>query len=242
MIIINADDWGRARAETDAALSCYREGRITSVTAMVFMDDSDRAAELAKDAGLEVGLHLNLSQPFRKCGDGLLRAHHYNIVRHLTRSKYFTLIYNPLLREAFQYVYQAQVDEFIRLYGRPPSHIDGHQHMHLCANMLIDRVIPAGEKVRRGFTFFPGEKGFAKMTYRKLIDRWLAHRYRMSKFFFDLAQSMQGERMARIVQLARTSAVEIMAHPVRADERAYLMAETYRVMLQGLERGTYSSI
>jgi predicted glycoside hydrolase/deacetylase ChbG (UPF0249 family) len=49
MLIINADDWGRSVAETDAALRCYREGRITSVNAMVFMQDSERAARLTKD-------------------------------------------------------------------------------------------------------------------------------------------------------------------------------------------------
>ena len=61
---INADDWGRSRAETDAAWSCYEQGRITSVSAMVFMEDSERAAELANDAGIDAGLHLNLTQRF----------------------------------------------------------------------------------------------------------------------------------------------------------------------------------
>src|SRR5437868_14435949 len=40
---LNADDWGRSGAETDAALRCYKGGRITSVSAMVFMQDSERA-------------------------------------------------------------------------------------------------------------------------------------------------------------------------------------------------------
>ena len=45
MLIINADDWGRSVAETNAALRCYEEARITSASAMVFMADSERAAE-----------------------------------------------------------------------------------------------------------------------------------------------------------------------------------------------------
>ena len=47
MLIINADDFGRSVGETNAALECYIAGRITSVSAMVFMADSERAAELA---------------------------------------------------------------------------------------------------------------------------------------------------------------------------------------------------
>ena len=64
MLIINADDWGRSLAETDAALECYKAGRITSVSAMVFMGDSERAAELAKENKLDVGLHLNFTDRF----------------------------------------------------------------------------------------------------------------------------------------------------------------------------------
>ena len=64
MLIINADDWGRSVAETDAALRCYKGGRITSVSAMVFMEDSERAAELAKENELDVGLHLNFTDEF----------------------------------------------------------------------------------------------------------------------------------------------------------------------------------
>jgi predicted glycoside hydrolase/deacetylase ChbG (UPF0249 family) len=55
MIIVNADDWGRSPLETDAALACYRDERITSVSAMVFMEDSVRASELAKEAGIDPG-------------------------------------------------------------------------------------------------------------------------------------------------------------------------------------------
>ncbi len=64
MLIVNADDWGRSIAETDAALKCFKKGRITSVSAMVFMADSERAAELAKANCVTAGLHLNFSEPF----------------------------------------------------------------------------------------------------------------------------------------------------------------------------------
>ena len=48
MLIINADDWGRSVAETDAALKCCKGGRITSLSAMAFMEDSERAADLGQ--------------------------------------------------------------------------------------------------------------------------------------------------------------------------------------------------
>jgi chitin disaccharide deacetylase len=139
MLIINADDWGRSVAETDAALKCYRERRITSVSAMVLMQDSKRAARLAKEYQLnDVGLHLNFSEEFtdKSCSE-TLKAHHRRIIRFLKRGKYAQLLYNPFLRKAFAYCYHAQVEEFVRLFEKSPSHIDGHHHMHLCANLLL---------------------------------------------------------------------------------------------------------
>ena len=243
MLIINADDWGRTCAETDTALLCYKEGRITSVTAMVFMEDSSRAADLAKDAGIDVGLHLNLSQRFMGEGCvGLLQEYHDRIVHYLTLNKYALLFYNPALRKQFRYVYQAQLEEFLRLYGRPPSHIDGHHHMHLCTNMLLDRVIPNNEKVRRNFSFWPGEKSFLNRMYRRLIDRWLASRYFVTDYFFTLSQVIQTNRLMYVSELSKVATVELMTHPANAKEYACLMSNDYLAMLRKLENGTYSIV
>ena len=113
MLIINADDWGRSLAETDAALECYKAGRITSVSAMVFMEDSERAAELAKENKLDVGLHLNFTDRFTANQyASMLANHHEKIVAFLRRNKYSQLLYNPFLRKEFAYSCKAQIDEF----------------------------------------------------------------------------------------------------------------------------------
>src|SRR6059058_791652 len=215
MLIINADDWGRSVAETDAALRCYKGGRTTSVSAMVFMEDSERAAELAKENELDVGLHLNFTEEFtaNKYPETLGSCHR-NIVRFLTGNRYAQLFYNPLLRKEFVDSYEAQAREFARLYRKPPSHIDGHHHMHLCANLLLSDVIPSGVKMRRNFSFWPGEKSLFNRTYRSLVDLWLARRYQLPDYFFDLTQSIQQKKLDRVAGLARSSNVELMTHPV----------------------------
>jgi predicted glycoside hydrolase/deacetylase ChbG (UPF0249 family) len=243
MIIINADDWGRSRVETDSALSCFKKGRITSVTAMVFMDDSARAADLAQAAGLEVGLHLNLSQHFTGgAPSALLREHHANLMRYLSRNKYALAIYNPVLTREFRYVYEAQVEEFIRLYKKPPSHIDGHHHRHLCANIVLGGIIPRGEKVRRNFTFWPGERGPMNRLYRNAVDQVLCRRYRLTNYFFALAACIQNNEMARVAGAAESATVELMSHPAKAGEYAYLMSDEHLAMLRKLRTGTYKCI
>jgi chitin disaccharide deacetylase len=243
MIIINADDWGRSQSETDAALSCFRESRITSVSAMVFMEDSGRSAELARDEAIDVGLHLNLSQPFTgRTSDRLLLKYHSQTAHFLTRNKYALLFYNPLITKQFQYVYQAQIEEFIRLFGRWPSHIDGHQHLHLCSNILIGRIIGEGEKVRRSFSFQPGEKSVVNRAYRGFVDRLLARRHRLADFFFALSSNLDVDRLTRIADLAKAATVEMMTHPVKTNEYACLMSDSFLGMITSIKSGSYSSL
>lgn len=243
MIIINADDWGRSCEETESALSCFEAGRITSVSAMVFMEDSARAAGLAVRAGVDVGLHLNLSQRFTgSCRDPLLLKHHASIASFISASKYAGCVYRPALREAFDYAFRAQLDEFVQLYGRRPSHIDGHQHKHLCANMLLDYVIPAGEKVRRNFSFRAGEKSLLNRGFRQMQDLWLMRRYRSTDYFFALYRCLRRDELQRVARLSDGASVEIMAHPVDKDEFALLMCEEYRQLLARHRTGTYRSL
>jgi len=243
MLIINADDWGRSPVETDTALRCHQEGRITSVSAMVFMEDSERAAELAKENELDVRLHVNLAEPFTgKNHPAELDHYHGRTVRYLTRNKYAQLLYNPLLRKEFAYSYRAQSEEFVRLFGRPPSHIDGHHHMHLCANMLLTNMIPAGMKMRRNFSFWPGEKSLLNRIYRGLVDRWLARKYRLPDYFFDLMQCIREKKFGRVAALTKTSNVELMTHPVDQVESDYLMSDEFRTVLQHLDVGGYALV
>src|SRR6185436_3037225 len=137
-------------------LECFRAGRITSVSAMVFMRDSARAAELANEHGVDVGLHLNFNQSFDGAVPGMIREAHERVSRFMNAGRYSMLLYHPGLSRDFRDVYEAQRDEFRRLYGKSPSHFDGHQHRHLCANVLWSNLLPAGAKVRRNFTFARG--------------------------------------------------------------------------------------
>lgn len=243
MLIVNADDWGRSAAETDAALRCYKEKRITSVSAMVFMEDSERAAELANDSGLDVGLHLNFAEEFTddRCPQRL-KDYHSRIVRFLMRNKYSQLLYNPFLRKEFAFSYQAQAEEFVRLFGKPPSHVDGHHHMHLCGNLLLSAVIPRGMKIRRNFSFWPGEKSWLNRTYRALVDRWLSRRYQLADYFFDLSQTIREKKLDRITALAKSGKVELMTHPIVRMESEYLMSHEFYAMLQRLEVGGYALV
>ena len=243
MLIINADDLGRSTTATDTALACYANGRITSTSAMVFMADSERAAREASRTGIAVGLHLNFSEAFSAQGvPETLRKDHERVRRFLTAHKYARLIYHPLLKREFQAMFTAQLAEFLRLYGKPPSHFDGHQHLHLTTNALVQRIFPAGSKVRRHFSFRRGEKGWVNRWYRGTADKFLRSRNRTTDYFFSISEYMTADGLARIIPLAEAFNVELMVHPERAAEYEFVMSDAYLVAVSQTRLGSYDDL
>ncbi len=224
VVIVNADDWGRDCATTDRTLSCFRAGAVSSVSAMVFMADSDRAAETARFHSMDAGLHLNFTTTYsvRHCPPQL-KEHQQEIARTLSAHRFAAALYHPRLTASFEYVAKAQLEEYERLYGAAAARLDGHHHMHLCANVLCQELLPHGSIVRRNLTFERGEKFYLNRLYRRTQDRRLARRHRVADYFFDLHPIEPRARLRRIFELGRRFNVEIETHPIRDEEYRFLM-------------------
>lgn len=222
-LIINADDWGRDSRTTDRTFECFQHGGLSSASGMVFMQDSERAAGIAREKGLDIGLHLNLSAPFSAPGiPTRLATHHEKVREYLCAHRFARLLYQPGLANAFEYVVVSQLDEFSRLYGRAPDRIDGHHHMHLSTNVLLQGLLPAGTIVRRHFSYEPGEKIFRNSAFRLFSRATLGGRYRVTDFFFSLPPFAPAVRMQRIFNLARRFVVELETHPINSQEYRFL--------------------
>lgn len=220
-LIINADDWGINYETTERIRECAAQGTISSVSAMMFMSDSERAADVARDMGLDTGLHLNFTTPFTPRRAPLkLRECQQRISQYL-RHRGAQVIFHPGLAGSFEYVVAAQRDEFARLYGEAPRRIDGHHHMHLCSNVLVGQLMPPNTIVRRNFSFNRGEKSWFNRVYRRSVDRILARRHRLTDFFFSIVP-LEAHRLQRILALARQCAVEVETHPVNPQEYQFL--------------------
>ena len=223
IIIVNADDWGRSVRTTDRTLECVLRGAVSSVSAMAFMEDSERAAGLARLHGVDAGLHLNFTLPYSapQCSRRLME-HQEKISRFLSSHRLAPVLYHPGLANSFEYVVKAQFEEYERLYDAPANRVDGHHHMHLCTNVAVQALLPRGIIVRRNLSFWPGEKGPLNRFYRSRQDQRLARSYRISDFFFDLAPLEPRNRLAAILQLAARFDVEVETHPVRDEEYKFL--------------------
>jgi len=226
MLIINADDWGRDCNTTDRMLDCLLRRSVSSVSAMVFMSDTERSAQLAREHVVDAGLHLNLTLPFSDSAcPSNLKERQRKLMVFLTRHPLARVVFHPGLRNTFEFVVKSQLDEFRRLYGRSPERIDGHHHVHLCANVLFGGLLPPGTMVRRNFSFLPGEKSLANRLYRKAMDGRLARRHVMVDFLFPLAPLEPRARLERVRSLAEQHVVEVETHPINADEYKFLTGE-----------------
>lgn len=213
-LILNADDWGRDPETTDRTLDCVRCGTISSVSAMMFMEDSERAAEISRYHGIDAGLHLNFTSVFSAKGTSpQLIEHQMRLSGFLKRSRFSQVLFHPGLTRSFEYVVRAQRDEFTRRYGKDPERIDGHHHMHLSANVLFGRLLPRGTIVRRNFSFQPGEKGLANRGYRQTSDWILSQRHRVADFFFSIQPLEPEGRLQEIFNLSKQYVVEVETHP-----------------------------
>jgi predicted glycoside hydrolase/deacetylase ChbG (UPF0249 family) len=223
LLILNADDWGRDRETTQRILDCALRGSLSSVSAMVFMQDSDRAAALARDRRIDTGLHLNFTTRFSAphCPAKLVEQQG-EVASCLRRHRLAPALFHPSLMRSFEHLVSAQIEEYGRLYGTFPTRIDGHHHMHLCTDVLAGRLLPPDIIVRRSFSFSRREKGYGNRFYRRTVDLILARRHRLTDFFFSITP-LDPRRLQRIVALARQYAVEIETHPANPEEYQFLM-------------------
>ena len=225
-LILNADDWGRDQETTNRIFDCLKRQTISSVSAMVFMEDSQRSAAMAREAKVDAGLHLNFTTRFSAPGvPPKLGQAQSKIGDYLLRRRFNSAVFHPGLIRDFQYVVAAQLEEFQRLYGTAPKRVDGHHHMHLCANVLFRGLLPGGTVARRNFSFQPGEKSWINRQYRQVVDRALARRHCLTDYFFSLPPLEPQSRLERIRELAEDFVVEVETHPVKSDEYRFLMED-----------------
>ena len=206
--IVNADDFGLSKGQNYGIVEACRHGVVTSTTAMVNGEAIEHAAALSRDLpDLGVGMHfvLTLGMPLTAMPgltrDGLLGKWIWEM------AEQGTLPLEEIAREL-----DCQFNRFVDLFGREPTHIDSHHHVH-----MIPAIFPLVAEFarRKGVALrvdrqvdMPGETGgdlppttdgFSSAFYGDEISEAL--------FLSVLDRSVQqGER-----------SLEVMAHPAFID-------------------------
>lgn len=247
LLIVNADDWGGFRAGTDAIEACFAMGAISSTTAMVHMSDSRRAAELARERGRPIGLHLNLTQPF-DAGDvpAAARERQRRLCEHfapLARRRWLPSS-RPSLRGLVADGIRDQLEQFRALYGAEPTHLDSHHHVHVCPDVFLSDALASGMRVRQTVSPLPGEGGLALLP-RRLKHALLARRFQTTERFWgsrEMSDDGSGVSIADAVRCARGRSVEVMVHPSFEQEMPVLSSAAWLEAIAAAPLGSYAEL
>ena len=243
LLIVNADDWGGGPGETDAALAAFEAGGITSATAMMHMGDSARAAQIGRERDLALGLHLNLTQAFEDPDTPPDEAEvQARVVTAFATRRNRRFRIDPATLWSIWRTLDDQLEAFRALYGREPTHLDGHNHAHL--NPMALSVIPMGMKVRTAHAMMAPTSP-ATEALRGLRHAFLGRWFRTTAAFYSIRRvhpALGGHGLDEVLELARTVPVEIMTHPVLEDELEILLSDEWRALVADRRSGSYADL
>ena len=182
LLIVNADDFGLSKGQNYGIIEACRRGVVTSTTALVNGEAVEHAAQLSREVPeLGVGMHfvLTLGMPLSPMPgltrDGQLGKWIWEL------AEQDALPLEEIAREL-----DCQFNRFVDLFGREPTHIDSHHHVHMIpaifpivaefaqrkgVAMRVDREVQA----LHGLSFFsvPTTEGFSSAFYGEVISEAL---------------------------------------------------------------------
>lgn len=235
ILIINADDFGLTEGVNRAIVDCHLAGSVTSTTLMVNMPAAAHAMELAAaNPSLGVGWHANLtlgrcvSMPQKISSlvgpDGTF---------HPRGTMEQRLILGRIRREEVALELEAQYRRFCG-FGRQPTHIDSHQHVHVFP-LVFDSLAALAEREKLPVRMpwrWPGTQrtGLRKWVRATSMQALLwrnARRWRGRVStnsglcsLFDLTyrpDEIDAPLYRRLLQAYKCGVVELMVHPADVD-------------------------
>jgi predicted glycoside hydrolase/deacetylase ChbG (UPF0249 family) len=135
-LVVNADDLGLSSGVNEGIFRAHERGIVTSASLMVRRPFAGAAAvEAERRPRLSIGLHVDLRE--------------WEYVGESWRTRYDFVPGDDA--RAVEAEVARQLESFERLIGRPPSHLDSHQHVHLdepLRSILLARADALGVAVR----------------------------------------------------------------------------------------------
>ena len=138
-LIVNADDFGLSAGIDRGVADAHEHGVVTSASLMVGWPSAPSAVASAKRwEGFSIGLHVDLGEWAYRDG--------------VWRPTYARVPFGDA--DAIAAEIDAQLNAFVDLVGRQPTHLDSHQHVHRkepVRHLMLERAerlgIPARELV-----------------------------------------------------------------------------------------------
>lgn len=145
LLIVNADDFGLSKGQNYGIIEACRNGIVTSTTALVNGQAIDHAVQLSRDEpSLAIGMHfvLTMGKPLTAMPgltrDGVLGKWIWQLAEE-----------DALPLEEITQELVSQYLRFIELFGRKPTHLDSHHHVHMFPQIFLIAAVFAAEQALR---------------------------------------------------------------------------------------------
>ncbi len=221
-LIVNADDFNLTPGVTRGILDGHRHGVITSTTVMVNLPDLEHSRDLALEQapGLGLGLHLNYT-----LGPPVLPS---ASVRSLVDDSGWFYRDRTRLGEAadigeLRAETGAQIARFRDAFGRTPTHLDTHYHMHRLPAVFAVVLAAAAE---HGIPL----RALSPEMAAAIRERGLAA---VDSAVGDVASDAYWtvDGVVRLIENLSDDVTELMCHPGYVD--AALAISSYREQREG---------
>ena len=193
-LVVNADDLGLCDAVNAGVLRAHAEGIVTSASLMVDAPAAESAvAAAAEHPRLALGLHVDLGEWV--CEDGDWRE-----ARHVVDTD------DPA---AVRAELERQLERFEALAGRPPAHLDSHQHAH--RSEPVRSIMGVRAKALR-----------VPLRHHGRV-RYCGAFYGHGSGGAPLPEAITATALARLIEALPDGATELCCHPAAAppDATAY---------------------
>ena len=216
-LIINGDDFGITEGVTKGIIDSYTDGVLTSTTLLMNAPFTEFAIEEAKKhPDLGVGIHLALTfgrplvsgaKSFTDSAGNFLKLADYS-------SHDVEIDLEELHAE-----WKAQMEHYLRLVGKLPTHIDSHHHVH---------CLPQHHSV---VTQLAKEYDLPVRDSRQInLDTYEDAIFEVNFYGADLTVETLTDMLAKDDEI-----LEVMCHPAYLDQRTYEMTSYHLPRMKEME-------
>lgn len=209
-LIVNADDGNLTPGVTQGLVLAHDRGILTSTTIFANRTLTSRLKDdFSQRPGLGVGVHLNitLGSPVAPKADvrALLAGDEFG--------KHDEEFFKRIDRKALYTEYKAQIDVFEAWFGKPPTHIDTHHHLHRF-QAVFDVLTEIAEEYGIPFRLSECVDTGTRERFEKrgivLSDHLIAD--------IDPFPHFHKARLKEILSCLPEGVIELMTHPAVIDE------------------------
>lgn len=218
-IVINADDMGYTSSISQGIREGYRCGLVSSSTVMSHMPFAASVPELLKDTPIPLGCHLTLT-----CGKPLTGGK--SLVNEEGNFWKYRDFYSRTIDVGEAYAeFKAQIEKFIEIFERRPTHLDSHQGCTDGVSVLLKNNPELASK--------HNTKEIYEMSLALAKEYDLPLRRNCEFEWTDVfyGENATVETIIRHIENNRDKDIEFMVHPAYCDLELYRRSSynTYRV-------------